>query len=116
MWAVAAQPRTGLTPMIPTPSVDCADVTQTSCCAWLTASRGKRHHGLDVSCFRRVLCCNIDLIQGVRTNEPVEGQTASPAQFDEPWNELPGVAVPLVGAGQANAPAEQVRHVDGDLR
>src|SRR5437660_1918815 len=31
MWAVAAQPRTGLTPTIPTPSIDCriarADVT-----------------------------------------------------------------------------------------
>src|SRR6266581_9521237 len=27
MWAVAAQPRAGLTPMIPTPSFDSADVT-----------------------------------------------------------------------------------------
>src|SRR5260370_31582319 len=27
MWAVAAQPRVGLTPMIPTPSVDSPDVT-----------------------------------------------------------------------------------------
>src|SRR6266702_977644 len=27
MWAAAAQPRAGLTPMIPTPSFDSADVT-----------------------------------------------------------------------------------------
>src|SRR5713101_57912 len=80
------------------------------------SSRGQRHHGLDGSCFRCVLCCHVDLIESVGTNESVEGQTALPAQFDEPWNELPGVAVSLVGAGQANAPAEQVRHVDGDLR
>src|SRR3954464_4528357 len=37
MWAVAAQPRTGLTPMIPTPSVDLRlaglDVTAFSCSA-----------------------------------------------------------------------------------
>src|SRR5437016_2853195 len=30
MWAVAAQPRVGLTPIIPTPSFDGADVTRTS--------------------------------------------------------------------------------------
>src|SRR5450759_1548936 len=37
MCAVAAQPRTGLTPMIPTPSLDSGpprtDVTSTACCA-----------------------------------------------------------------------------------
>src|SRR5437588_9909248 len=80
------------------------------------ASRGQRHHGLDGSCFGCVLCCHVDLIESVGTNESVEGQTALPAQFDEPRNELPGVAVSLVGADQANAAAEQVRHVDGDLR
>src|SRR5436309_6622068 len=30
MWAVAAQPRVGLTPMIPTPSCDGVEVTRTS--------------------------------------------------------------------------------------
>src|SRR5260370_30873312 len=80
------------------------------------SSRGQRHHGLDGSCFRCVLCCRVDLIESVGTNESVEGQTALPAQFDDPWNEPPGVAVSLVRADQANAPAAHVRYVDGDLR
>src|SRR5712691_12668751 len=80
------------------------------------SSRGQCHHRLDGPCFRCVLCCHVDLIESVGTNESVEGQTAWPAQFDEPWNELSGVAVSLVGADQANASTEQVRHVDGDLR
>src|SRR5207245_9424209 len=33
MWAVAAQPRVGLTPMIPTPSFDEADVTRSVLCS-----------------------------------------------------------------------------------
>src|SRR6266705_3389327 len=53
MWAVAAQPRTGLTPMIPTPSVDSgiarADLTSTSRSARSTRVLGieARHLGSD---------------------------------------------------------------------
>src|SRR5438132_13928581 len=41
MWAVAAQPRVGLTPMIPTPSFDGVEVTRTSLsCDWGGARSG----------------------------------------------------------------------------
>src|SRR5260370_36608513 len=50
MWAVAAQPRTGLTPMIPTPSVDSglarADVTSNLLLrAGIRGAGGEAPHG-----------------------------------------------------------------------
>src|ERR1700704_3449466 len=99
MWAVAAQPRVGLTPMIPTPSFDSPDVTFLR----PPASRGQDHHGLDGSCLCCVSCRSVDLIECVSTNESVERQPALPVQLDEPWNELSRVAVALIRPDQANA-------------
>src|SRR5437868_2772139 len=98
MWAVAAQPRVGLTPMIPTPSVDSRDVIFRP-----PVSSGQNHHGLDGSCLCCILCCSVDLIERVSANESVERQPALPVQFDEPWNELSRVAVALIRPDQANA-------------
>src|SRR2546421_7212716 len=81
-----------------------------------TPSGGQDHDGLDTSSFYRVLCCNVNLIESVGTNESVEGQTALPVQPDEVRNELSGVAVSLIGTEEADTPTEQVRHVHGDLR
>src|SRR6266851_4827006 len=99
MWAVAAQPRVGLTPMIPTPSFDSPAVTFLK----PPASRGQNQHGLDGPCLSRVLCCSVDLIERVSANEFVERQAALPVQRDEPWNELSRVAVALICPNQANA-------------
>src|SRR4030081_537485 len=98
MWAVAAQPRVGLTPMIPTPSFDRPDVTLKP-----PVSSGQNHHGLDGSCLCRVLCCNVDLIERVSAGESVERQAALPVQLDELWNKLSRVAVALICPNQANA-------------
>src|SRR5437764_14248854 len=80
------------------------------------ASRRQNHDGLDGSCLRCVLCCNVDLIERVPAYQPVERQAALPVQFDEPWNESSRVAVTLIRADQANASTQQVRYVDGELR
>src|SRR5207302_8513683 len=80
------------------------------------ASRGQNHDGLDGSCLRCVLCCNVDLTECVSANESVEWQPALPVQFDEPWNELSRVAVALIRADEANASTYQVWYVDADLR
>src|SRR5258708_36170819 len=112
MWAVAAQPRVGLTPMIPTPSFDRPDFTLFK----PPVLCGQNHHGLDGSCLCRVLCCNVDLIERVSADESVERQPALLVQLDEPWNELSRVAVALIRPDQANAATQQVWYVGGDLR
>src|SRR5260370_18485051 len=59
MWAVAAQPRTGLTPMIPTPSVDSglarADVTSNLLLrAGIRGAGGEAPHVLQESTVNRI--------------------------------------------------------------
>src|SRR6266446_3810456 len=89
--------------------IDCSGVRHRASC-------GQDHDGLDGSCLCCVLCCSVDLIESVGTNESVERQPALPVQFDELWNELSRVAVALIGPDQANASTQQVWYVDGDLR
>src|SRR2546430_1105502 len=100
MWAVAAQPRVGLTPMIPTPSFDSPAVI-----FFLKppVSSGQNHDGLDGACLCCVLCSSVDLIERILADESVEWQPILPVQVDEPWNELSRVAVALIRPDQANA-------------
>src|SRR5437868_4453079 len=98
MWAVAAQPRVGLTPMIPTPSFDSPDVTSNLLRAVRQPatsragvpseetlppggplrgnipSRRQNQHWFDSASFCCVLCRNVDLIERVSANESVERQ------------------------------------------
>src|SRR2546428_14160796 len=92
MWSVAAQPRVGLTPMIPTPSFDSPAVIFPK----PPASRGQNHDGLDGACLCCVLCSSDDLIERILADEAIERDPALFVLVEEAWKEVSRVACALL--------------------